>query len=405
MDPKEIQKLIEDIVSKIFAENAKGAEASEKLIAELSEKMTQLEKDLKDSIRKEQFGDGADPKDKAAIKHHTGHMIRSIVCRDQKGLQESIGKLHELDAFGKTKAGLTEGTDAAGGFLVPTEFEKEIIRVLDDYGFARKYGKRYPMMTDEKKIGKVTDGGTVYWVGEGAAMTASKPTLAQVTLTAKKLAALSYATIEVLEDATISEVWDIVMSEFRNLIAAEEDAQFLAGDNTIFRGILNLASANIETFASGDTSFEDLGHKYLVNLVRSVPMKYKRGFNPRWVMHQDIIAIVEKLKDSQGNPIFRALGDPDKMTLLGYPVELHDQMPAISDDGVGKKFIAFGDPIFMAFGERKGIRIETSRHATITDSTDVSMFQTDQEALKMVERIAIASRIDQAFAVGKTAAS
>jgi HK97 family phage major capsid protein len=45
-------------------------------------------------------------------------------------------------------------------------------------------------------------------------------------------------------------------------------------------------------------------------------------------MSQDAIAVIEKLKDLDGRPLYRTLDNGEKGYLLGYPVELTDVMPS-----------------------------------------------------------------------------
>ena len=98
---------------------------------------------------------------------------------------------------------LDEATAAEGGYLVPEEFQAEVIRLVPDYGIARKECRIIPMKSKSKTLPALTAGITAYWIGEGAKKKTSKWTLAQVKLVAHKLAALVPATDELLEDTSI----------------------------------------------------------------------------------------------------------------------------------------------------------------------------------------------------------
>jgi HK97 family phage major capsid protein len=54
------------------------------------------------------------------------------------------------------------------------------------------------------------------------------------------------------------------------------------------------------------TSFADITYDNLIDLIRAVPVKYKRNGTPRFIMSQDIVKYIEKLKDQNEQPIFYA---------------------------------------------------------------------------------------------------
>jgi HK97 family phage major capsid protein len=66
-------------------------------------------------------------------------------------------------------------------------------------------------------------------------------------------------------------------------------------------------------------------------LIRAVPVKYKRNGQPRFIMSQDVVKYIEKLKDKNDQPIFystRSIRDGQlENYLLGYPLEVTDVMP------------------------------------------------------------------------------
>ena len=170
------------------------------------------------------------------------------------------------------------------------------------------------------------------------------------------------STRELIDDQmTNQEIWTIVTSLIAEAFAEFEDTNVLV-TSTKWDAILELNTTNIVTMDTGDGSFADITYDYLVNVVYSVPMKYKKGKKPRWYMHQDIQKYIELLKDSNGQPIFypsRNFGSEQIAgSLLGYPVELTDVMPNDTDDAVSTKFLIFGDLNFFAFGDRRGINME-----------------------------------------------
>ena len=78
--------------------------------------------------------------------------------------------------------------------------------------------------------------------------------------------------------------------------------------------------------------------------------------NARWLMNLKTAGVVRKMKDTEGRYVWQnaiAAGQPD--LLLGYPVEIDEEMP---DIGADAKAIAFGD--FEAgyiIVDRPGVRL------------------------------------------------
>ena len=79
----------------------------------------------------------------------------------------------------------------------------------------------------------------------------------------------------------------------------------------------------------------------LVDLIHSVDPLYRP--NARFMMHDTSLRIVRKLKDTQGRPIFLpgydGLAGAMADTILGYPVQINQDMPVMAANA---KSIAFG---------------------------------------------------------------
>jgi HK97 family phage major capsid protein len=122
-----------------------------------------------------------------------------------------------------------------GGFLVPPEFVNQLLmRTYSNDLLSRT--TMFPMTTSNAlKIPAVNEtsradgsrfgGVQAYWDGEGNTINASKPSLAQVTLTANRLTMAIRATQELLDDTSALETW-------MNLIADQELA-FKIGDGLV----------------------------------------------------------------------------------------------------------------------------------------------------------------------------
>lgn len=86
----------------------------------------------------------------------------------------------------------------------------------------------------------------------------------------------------------------------------------------------------------------------LIKLKNSVKKRFRKG--AKWVMSNDTLTAIEMLKDGNDRLIFHddMSGEYDGI-LLGYPVEVSDNMPEI---GTGKDVIYFGDYSGLALKQR-----------------------------------------------------
>jgi len=392
MDEKKLlemfQKAIEDGVPSV------AQALVEKAVAD---KFEGLEKQLADLNKNVKLGASEDVDVKEKKKEAMEVMANYFKSASKK---DFVGASAILKEFGKKATYLNEGVDAEGGYMVPVEFAKEVFYVAGEFGLARKYCTIIPMSTDTKNISSLTNAVVAYWTDEGVAYTESKPTVAQIQLIAYKATALVSATLELVDDQmTNEEIWNLTKRLIAEKLAEFEDTNVLVSSSKL-EEILTSANINIVNMANGDTSFADLSYSYLIDVIRAVNTKYKKG-QPRWFMSQDIVARVEKMKDTTGQPILQFSRDlkSDLLQgrLLGFPIEMTDVMPDDADDAISTQFILFGDLKYYAFGDRRQLTF------------DVGYLQGNREkdiqSLKASERIAGKILAPTAFACLKTAAA
>lgn len=331
------------------------------------------------------------------------------------GDEEDLANLSKLERMGKfmtavflkngaealavSGRALTEGTDSAGGYLVPPEFQADVLRIAEEYGVIRKFGTVVPMGSDTKNLNSITASVTAYWVAEEAQITESQPTVGRPILTAKKLAGITPYSNELFADAS-AKVYDLLVALFAEAFAAEEDAQGLAGDGTTFTGILNASGVNSVQMASGNTSFADVDFDNILDMVDALTEGQRAG--ARFLYHRNISTYLRKLKDANSQYIWTAPTASEPETLYGYPVSRSDKLPGTSDDAVATEFLAFGNPRWTYLGDRQQVSITIGTEGTVGSN---NLFEKDMAALRVIERVGIVVGIESAYAVLKTAAS
>lgn len=262
---------------------------------------------------------------------------------------------------------LAEGVAADGGYLFPDEFRAEIIRDIADTPHMRGEVTVIPMKRDVMKIPALTSGPKVTWTEENAEKSTTTARFDEKTLTVKKMAAILYASDELIEDSTEIDVVRFIIGLFSEAIGNEEDRVITRGNGTTEP--TGLTTATIGTRAcSGNLDFDDL-----TDLEFDLPSKYHP--NAKYYAHRTNIREMRKLKDTTGRYLWMdsvAPGQP--ATFHGYEVMENNYLP--------ESEIYFGD-LKRAYwlGDRKAMTVK------ISQDTETA-FTKDQTAIRVVARIA-----------------
>lgn len=131
--------------------------------------------------------------------------------------------------------GMSEGVGADGGYLVMPEFATGIVdrvyantlwSMTDNYSVSGNNLTFHVNAETSRATGSRHGGMRGYWLAEGGAPTASKPTLREVTLRLQKLGVLVYLTQELIDDGGAA------LQEYVARKAAEE-FNFMIGDSLV----------------------------------------------------------------------------------------------------------------------------------------------------------------------------
>ncbi len=244
---------------------------------------------------------------------------------------------------------LKEGTDPDGGFLVPNEFENQLIQKLQEANVLRTISHVIQTNSGEHKIPVVAKAeGTAAWLEEEAAYTESNTQFSQVSLSAHKLGTLIKVSEELLNDSAF-DLMSYLSDEFGRRLGNAEEQAFLTGTGTGQpTGILtdtNGASAG-STAAKADTlTFDDL-----IELFYSLRAPYRQ--NAVFLMNDDTVKTIRKMKDNNGQYIWQPsvqAGQPDR--ILNCPVYTSPFMPSMA---ASNKPVLFGDFNYYWIADRQG---------------------------------------------------
>jgi HK97 family phage major capsid protein len=192
-------------------------------------------------------------------------------------------------------------------------------------------------------------------------MTDSDKTWDQLELIAKKRYVVSKISQELVDDALISII-DNVVSEMAYALALQEDNEFVQGNGTstygLVRGVLNqLGSAGVYTAPTGDDTWAELAIDDFTSTMGKLPSRFNR--NPVWLCSSEFYhTVMLKVLGAAGGNTLESLiaGDNGRRSFLGYPVFLSSWMP--TSTAVSQVSALFGDfRMGTILADRTGVRI------------------------------------------------
>lgn len=360
---------------------ADGADASQPSEADIDAAAEKAADKVASVIEKrlglDKIMDQVDHKIKSAINQTENAKLKEILhgkdlFADKAELtadEKIVGFFHGLATRDHTvlKA-LSEGTAADGGYLFPAEFLAELVKPLVAAPRMRALVRVIPMKRNVLNAASLVNRPKVYWTAENAAKTTTTANFGQPTLTAKKAAAIIYASDELVEDSTEIDVVRTIIDLFAESIGIEEDRVILAGNGTTEPlGIFtNTGTLIPQVTNSGNLSFDTI-----LDLEYALPVQYRNGAS--YLVNPTNVKELRKLKDNQGRYLWNDTVNGQAPTLNGYPVHEFYDIP--------ESKIGFGNwKLTYWFGDRKQMTVK------ISNDTETA-FTKDQTAIRVVERV------------------
>ena len=240
------------------------------------------------------------------------------------------------------------GTDSEGGFLVPDEYENQLIQALEEANVLRNLCNVITTSYGDRKIPVVASHGSAAWMDEEAAFTESDDAFTQVTLSAYKLGTMLKVSDELLNDSYF-DLEAYIAAEFARRIGAAEEESFLTGNGSSKpTGLLHTTGgASLGVTAASATA---ITIDEVLDLYHSLKSAYRK--NATFLVNDATIKAIRKLKDGQGQYLWQPsvqAGIPD--TILNRPVVTSQYMPKAA---AGEKTILFGDFKYYWIADRQG---------------------------------------------------
>jgi HK97 family phage major capsid protein len=223
----------------------------------------------------------------------------------------------------KATTGLNTGVTTEGGFAVQTDLFQQFILKKWQANVVRQLCRQ--ITTAHPTNFAVQNGrATAAWTAEEAAVTASKPTLSQVQVSAYKATSLVLVSEEIMQDDAF-DVAGYVVNELGYAFGLLEENAFITGSGTGQpTGLLANATAGITT-ASPSAILAD----ELISQFHALKPQYRA--NASWLMHDSTALMIRLLKDGQGRYIWQpGLADDRPDTIVSRPVLVSVAMPAVA---------------------------------------------------------------------------
>ncbi|KGT88302.1 capsid protein [Erwinia typographi] len=262
------------------------------------------------------------------------------------GKTVSNDELRHYILTGETRA-LSTAVGSDGGYTVIPELDKEIMRQLSDDSVMRQIATVKTTTSNEYKKLVSVGGATVNHGEEGTARTeTSTPKLEEVSIKLFPIYAYPKTTQEILDFSDV-DILGWLSSEISDTFTETEETDLLTGDGakkaTGFLSYPRAATGDktrpFGTLEKMETAGASPVADELIDLLFKLKAKYRK--NAVWVMNSNSAAALQKLKNGNGDYIWRdrlTEGSPD--LLLGRPVYYLENM---ADAAAGEAVLAVGD--------------------------------------------------------------
>jgi HK97 family phage major capsid protein len=202
---------------------------------------------------------------------------------------------------------------------------------------------------NDRNIPLVASVGAAAIIAEGGAYPTNDAAFGNVSLTSFKLGNIQLVTEEMLNDTPqnlAQDIWEMYSESF----GGSEEDYFTTGTGSGQPQGSNVGATVGETAASATAVTYD----ELVNLFSSLAEKYAR--NGTAMCNRLTAAVIRKLKDSNGQPIWQPrMTEANPEMILGSPLRINESMPAMT---TGLKPISFGDMSYHVIADRERLTMQ-----------------------------------------------
>lgn len=256
---------------------------------------------------------------------------------------EQLGQMRARQN-GDIRAAMSTTTSSEGGYTTSPEYQRSLEQAMRAYGGMRQVATTIRTATGTTLNFPTADAtaeeGEI--VGQNAAVTGGETSFGNATLDVFKYSSKKIALpFELVQDAFI-DIEAYVQGLLAIRLGRITSKHYTIGTGVNQpRGLITAIGAGKvgATGQTGSVSYDDL-----IDLEHSVDPAYRAAPGVGFMMHDQSVKVVRKIKDTNGRPIFvpgyessNPGGAPDR--LLGRPIYICQEMPQMAANA---KSIAFG---------------------------------------------------------------
>lgn len=280
------------------------------------------------------------------------------------------------DKAGVDTKAMVEGTNSAGGYLVPPEIDAELVRLKSVATPLRGLFSNVQVQSDSLQISQQTGGLTAAWTDELATKTAADFTFGQIQVSVFTAAGLAVVSNQLLSDARPS-IDGLITSDLAKRIAILEEKALVNGSGSGQpRGVLQTSGINSETYVDASPTVSEL----LPHILNAITQVQTNGLTEP----TDIVMNPSLWNKIIGTPSIngyytigtsgarqRTASDPlPPRSLFGYPVTLSFNVPSTLGGGTESAVIV-GDFKQGLILDRQGLTVDDSSHVYFTSNQTV----------------------------------
>jgi HK97 family phage major capsid protein len=314
-------------------------------------------------------------------------------------------------------------TMRAGGALTPTDiplptvYVPQIVELVFAYGAARKYATVFPLGAGTVKLPRLQAGEDSFsFLGAGTAgmsqaIGEKEVTAELITFTANKMGGLIRIPYELEEDTFIPIGQFLARYIARQFAKMEDSTLFLADGSAGYANIIGLdkycttpvagATPYLATLAAGQTAPSDVtlvalrNMRGLVNPAILANMSASGQTMAAYYFHPSFEPLLRSFNQYPNFVVFT--NENGKPTFDGWPVRwIGVGQPYSTAAAAATTLARFGDLSYWYLGERGEPRVEVSKEV---------FFQTDEIAMRALERIDVEGMAVDAMSILQTAAA
>lgn len=274
------------------------------------------------------------------------------------------------------RSGEQNFTIANNGALLPTTIVNRIISTVKEMcpilSRATMFAVKGTLKVPVYGLANTTHDIAVGYQAEFTDITADAGKFTSVDLTGFLAGALTLIGKSVINNSEI-DIVSFIINEMSKKIALFLEDELLNGTTDKATGAL----ATTTTMVAGSTSA--ISADNLIDLQAKIPTAYQA--NACWTMAPATFTAIRKLKYGDGKYLIQdSFTGPTPFTLLGKPVYLSDNMPAI---GSAAKAVLYGDYSGLAVNMRQNVEMQVlnEKYATMHAIGIVSWFEFDSNVI------------------------